>query len=844
MYIKPLDAIPLPKTGILLFFRLLAIFILVFVVCLMPTVRAATKNWNIYCITGGDCAMYDPNACGAVPPEDGGGASAGSMDISEIVKKYGLQSAVVKELGGKVIGDYNSDKPPVSPASTMKLVIADTVLQEKLDLNKTVSVTSDLLYDGSSDLNGNPSSITLGSAMDQMLGVSSNVGANVLMKALGGPSGFTQKAKDDGYPQTDVTAYYSSAALGKNKSSIGDQANAMDHIFTTKGDGYDEAQTDLKGAEDHYGVGGVARKWAGNSLVAGSVALFNASGSQYIVGVYYEGNYTDSKSVDAVKNSTADLVTQIGKSGTTVTGKAVGNLPAEGKDVGASFYTGATGYRGDSLPGTWSYAELGDFVGMGDLKHKQKLAISYKGKTVVAEKLDVGSGGDAVDGKPRAIDLIKDKTADYLGMVSAGVAVVHVQGVDDDTPLGPVKSGSVDPGGADGGGGETPTCCPPTGGATPADGDGATKGVWNSGLEPPYILEQWAIEVLKDIAAKMKVDESDTVTQEHVIALVAFAIGEGGDIMNSDIFNPLNTGLDAPDLVDGAHDVSGVQSFKSFDAGVEAVARTMVGSYQDRLASVLIKPETTAKQFMYALTYFNKYPGNALWAGASVDDPAGYYQGRLDLVNQVRDNYKGTAGLVIGTPAFEQAENLTKPALLQFGGGGGGGVGATPAGGLCGGSVSGDAASIAQEALKLAWPDDSHGTTPKPEYQQAINDFNKGMTPADCGVFVATVMRASGADPNYPQSGTSLQEAYVRSHPDKYDVVDKVNSISDLQPGDILIVNQGDGAGGNGHTYIFVGKQPPNDYNEASASLGTRAGNLGTAVLSDSRGNYLRARLK
>jgi cell wall-associated NlpC family hydrolase len=350
-------------------------------------------------------------------------------------------------------------------------------------------------------------------------------------------------------------------------------------------------------------------------------------------------------------------------------------------------------------------------------------------------------------------------------------------------------------------------------------------------------LEQWAIEALKNVAKKMGVSEDKTVTKEHVVALIAFAMGEGGDIMNNSIFNPLNTGIDAPNLVDGAHSGSGLQAFKSFDAGVEGVARTIVRPQYSRLSSVLIKPGATAKQFMYALTYFNKYPGNALWAGASVSDPDGYYQGRLALIEQVRSNYKGTAGLVIGTPQHEQALNITKPELLKFSGGGDVTLGSCSNG-------SADAASIAQQAIKLAWPDSSHGTTPKPSYAKAIDQYNSGLNPADCGVFVATVMRSSGADPDYPASGTSIQAQYVRDNPDKYDVVDKVRSMGELQPGDILIVNQGGGAGANGHTYIFVGNQPPHGYNQASASLNSRAGNLGGAVLSDGRGDYMRARLK
>ena len=117
----------------------------------------------------------------------------------------------------------------------------------------------------------------------------------------------------------------------------------------------------------------------------------------------------------------------------------------------------------------------------------------------------------------------------------------------------------------------------------------------------------------------------------------------------------------------------------------------------------------------------------------------------------------------------------------------------------------------------------------------AYEQFNpNGPGMADCGGFVATVMRASGADTNYPAGGTANQEAYVRSHPDKYDILDKVEAIKspDVKPGDILIVNQGSGDGGLGHTYIYVGKQA-NGFDQASASLGSRTANLGKAEAAD-----------
>ncbi|HEV7454147.1 MAG TPA: N-acetylmuramoyl-L-alanine amidase [Candidatus Saccharimonadales bacterium] len=212
----------------------------------------------------------------------------------------------------------------------------------------------------------------------------------------------------------------------------------------------------------------------------------------------------------------------------------------------------------------------------------------------------------------------------------------------------------------------------PTGG--PTNTIDSSGGSWNSGQQPPYILESFFIEVLKDIAQKRGVDPMQTtLTEEHVIALVAFAIGEGGDINNHDIFNPLNTGINAPDLASTAHNASGLQSFKSFDAGVEANARVMTGNNQRRLSDILIQKASTADEFMKALTYFNNYPGNKLWAEASLPpNDQSYYQERLHLVAQVRRDYNNTAGLILGTPALEFQTHQTDPSKLVYHPSGGG----------------------------------------------------------------------------------------------------------------------------------------------------------------------------
>jgi len=207
----------------------------------------------------------------------------------------------------------------------------------------------------------------------------------------------------------------------------------------------------------------------------------------------------------------------------------------------------------------------------------------------------------------------------------------------------------------------------------------------------------------------------------------------------------------------------------------------------------------------------------------------------LETQNYVKNSYALiTSGFTKGDPSYGDPQ---VPA----------GVGASaplPSGNFsCASGVV--ANNIAQTAINLSWPED-HGLIPKPEYVEALNQYNPdgkfSYDGADCGVFVATVMHATGADPDYPASGTSRQAKHVIDHPEKYDVVPIVSSTADLLPGDILIVTSNGTS--SGHTYIFVGNQPPNGYNQASASLGERMPNLGRAEVADYRGNYMRARLK
>ena len=139
--------------------------------------------------------------------------------------------------------------------------------------------------------------------------------------------------------------------------------------------------------------------------------------------------------------------------------------------------------------------------------------------------------------------------------------------------------------------------------------------------------------------------------------------------------------------------------------------------------------------------------------------------------------------------------------------------------------------NIVQTALNFAWPDtdDAAHTQPgtigspgseEPAYYKAWMEYDQASDTTDCSAYVATVMIASGADPDYPKVGSATQQDYVE-HSSKYQIIPitSATTTADLQPGDILIQN----TVGIGHTEIYVGPQSPKpgvNYSVTEASLG------------------------
>lgn len=145
---------------------------------------------------------------------------------------------------------------------------------------------------------------------------------------------------------------------------------------------------------------------------------------------------------------------------------------------------------------------------------------------------------------------------------------------------------------------------------------------------------------------------------------------------------------------------------------------------------------------------------------------------------------------------------------------------------------TGAGGTIAETAIQLSW--DGHGHSkndPKPEYVAAMKEVGSYMTGcghgtcapigASCDQFVGTVMRYSGADPDFPVFGPANQEQHMKDHPDMYVEIQHNNDLSVLEPGDIFVTH---GANGN-HIYLYVGKtEDGKGLMQASASFNGRTG--------------------
>jgi hypothetical protein len=211
--------------------------------------------------------------------------------------------------------------------------------------------------------------------------------------------------------------------------------------------------------------------------------------------------------------------------------------------------------------------------------------------------------------------------------------------------------------------------------------------------------------------------------------------------------------------------------------------------------------------FLYFAASYNWGPGN-VQEHTTPDSP-------LSVAPQETQNYVGNIYALISS-------GFTKggPNFAPITGTGGSGSTSTSGSGALSCTTSNAAGLIVQYALNYAWPDRGHGpnqSDAKLEYVTAHDHFvpEAGGDYSGCDIFVATVMRASGVDPNYRALNVTYQLQYAEQHPEKYQIIGAFTNTTQVQPGDILI----NGDPYHGHTVIYTGPQP-SGFNGADASNG------------------------
>lgn len=122
-----------------------------------------------------------------------------------------------------------------------------------------------------------------------------------------------------------------------------------------------------------------------------------------------------------------------------------------------------------------------------------------------------------------------------------------------------------------------------------------------------------------------------------------------------------------------------------------------------------------------------------------------------------------------------------------------------------GGGGSYDNSSIVTTALSYAYPHtgDGRGNNGTPLYQELNNYYLGNNVYMDCGEVVATAVRASNTDKDFPSISTATMITYLPTSP-YWEEIKWGNDQSKLKPGDVMIRNDGSGIH---HVLLYVGEQ-------------------------------------
>lgn len=224
--------------------------------------------------------------------------------------------------------------------------------------------------------------------------------------------------------------------------------------------------------------------------------------------------------------------------------------------------------------------------------------------------------------------------------------------------------------------------------------------------------------------------------------------------------------------------------------------------------------QSSGDDWSYAFLAYNRGAMYKNWNKLPTDSPYvmnGYDDSHMNMKWIDADSYTRPGGKKLNGISGKGDSNAGAMSVLAYLGGptaASAGISCeTPSGGG-GGAVTGNIIETAKN-FALTTPQQSHSSRnfkgeAKPEFVAAVQASNPkslgigDVAYADCGIFVSTVMRASGADTDFPPAGTWNIMAYLENN-QKYKEV--ASDPSTLQPGDILIYSHGR----DGHIALYSG---------------------------------------
>jgi tape measure domain-containing protein len=235
------------------------------------------------------------------------------LNTKSIAQSNNLHSLLIQDIAsGQTVGGYNSLSSPKSPASTIKVIVADLLInavkEGRIDAAKQLTLKQNEIAEGSSLKSGQK--ISVSEALTKMLKDSDNTSTNALINLLGGTKNVTRLANQSGYKNTSIGNLLSiPGSKGfSNISTPEDLSSAMVRILKDPSAIAQTAENALRQTRNFKFQGEAGGKIGNNSKIIGNVGIVSINGKEYVVTAFAEANGNIDSNKDIIRKATNDVV--------------------------------------------------------------------------------------------------------------------------------------------------------------------------------------------------------------------------------------------------------------------------------------------------------------------------------------------------------------------------------------------------------------------------------------------------------------------------------------------------------------------------------------------------------